>query len=271
MVFICEECVDHPGALCDHRSKAGVEQDVCSGLRQSCLRNTDFEKLALHLHGSLAFSRADRGALVVVCDDLCAVIINEVVPAVLVVGCVAGEAINIVSLAGFRDRGSCCQHIFPCPVVCRIFNAVLVEDCLVVEKGDGVMVLRNCVLDAVAVIEVYNAVIVIGKIDGIVICDIVIEVEEQVIFHVHLGCIGVHPEDVRHLAAGSAGFKECPVVVPVNDVDIDLDTAFSSPRISDLLKAFTLVIVPDVDLDLTDIVRRSGRRGNKRHARHHAQ
>ena len=161
----------------------------------------------------------------IICDDLCAVIVDDVVPAVLVVGCVDCVAVNAVSFACLCDLSSCVTDIFPCPVICRIVYAVLVEDSLVVQKSDCVMVLRKSVLRTVVitVVQFDDAFIELGHVNCVIICNIIVEVEEQVVLHVHLSCVGVHPEDIRHLAAGSACLEECPVVVPVNDVDLDFD------------------------------------------------
>ena len=161
----------------------------------------------------------------IICDDLCAVIVDDVVPAVLVVGCVDCVAVNAVSFACLCDLSSCVTDIFPCPVICRIVYAVLVEDSLVVQKSDCVMVLRKSILRTVVitVVQFDDAFIELGHVNCVIICNIIVEVEEQVVLHVHLSCVGVHPEDIRHLAAGSACLEECPVVVPVNDVDLDFD------------------------------------------------
>ena len=61
----------------------------------------------------------------------------------------------------------------------------------------------------------------------------------------------MHPEYVRHLSAGSACFKKCPVVIPVNDINFDLDAGFFRPLVCNLLQACELIVIPDVDLKFT--------------------
>ena len=57
----------------------------------------------------------------------------------------------------------------------------------------------------------------------------------------------MHPEDIRHSAAGSACFEKCPVVVPVDDFDLGRDSGFRGPFVHDLLKTCLLVGIPDID------------------------
>ena len=59
----------------------------------------------------------------------------------------------------------------------------------------------------------------------------------------------MHPEHVGHFAAGSTCLQQSPVVVPVHNLDGDLDTGLLSPLVCDFLQTGSLVIVPDVDLD----------------------
>ena len=63
------------------------------------------------------------------------------------------------------------------------------------------MILGQCILYAIALIQFYDAVIIISQIDRIVCSDIVVQRKDQIIFHVHLGGIGMHPEYIRHLSA----------------------------------------------------------------------
>jgi hypothetical protein len=46
MVLGFVEGIDHPGALCDHCSKTGIEQRICACLCNDCLRCSDFKDLA---------------------------------------------------------------------------------------------------------------------------------------------------------------------------------------------------------------------------------
>ena len=57
----------------------------------------------------------------------------------------------------------------------------------------------------------------------------------------------MHPKDIRHLSAGSTCLKQSPVVVPVYDVDLDLDAGGCRPLIGNLLQAIPLVVIPDID------------------------
>ena len=111
------------------------------------------------------------------------------------------------------------------------------------------MVLRERILDAIALVQFNDAFIVIVKIDRIVSRNIIIQRKDQIIFHIHLRRVGVHPEHIRHLSAGSACFEQCPVVVPVDYIDGDIHAGFLRPGISDLLQPCQLVVIPDVYLD----------------------
>ena len=185
----------------------------------------------------------------VVCDDLCAVVINQVVPAVLVVGGVHGHAVDL-AVGAFGDGLGSLIHVFPGPVLGRILDLVLVEDGLVVEQGDGVVILRQGIDVAVgAGVELHDAVIVVCHVDGVVSVDVVVELQEKVVLHVHLGGVGVHPEYIGHLSAESAGFQKGPVVIPVNNLYVDLDAGSLGPLVSDFLDTLLLVGVPDVDGD----------------------
>ena len=109
------------------------------------------------------------------------------------------------------------------------------------------MILRQRIDVAVgAGVQVLNALIVLAHINAFG-GDIIIELEEQVVLHVHLNGVGVHPEHVRHLAAGSAGLEQGPVVIPVNNFYVDFDAASLGPLVGDLLDTRLLVSVPDID------------------------
>jgi len=75
-------------------------------------------------------------------------------------------------------------------------------------------------LAVAACIQIYDALVEFGHIRGIIFCDVVGEIQKDIIFHIHLGCVGMHPEDIRHRTAGCACFEERPVVVPVDDLDL---------------------------------------------------
>ena len=248
MALSLVERVDHPGTLCDHSDKVGLEQRICTRLSYGCLRSCDCEDLTHHFHAGLACIGSDGCSLVVVCDDLCAVVINQVVPAVLVVGCVDGIAVNAVCCACFRDSSCCIVNIFPCPVVCRSLYTVLIKDSLVVKKSDGVVILGKRILMTIGIIKGNNAFIIVVQVDRVVSRNVIIQIQEQIILHVHLSGVGVHPEYIGHLSAGSACLKQCPVVVPVNNVDLSGNAGSSGPLVCDLLQACQLVVIPDIDL-----------------------
>ena len=77
--------------------------------------------------------------------------------------------------------------------------------------------------------------------------DVVCQIQQDIIFHVDLCVIGMHPEYICEFSAGSARFKQCPVVIPVNNLDLNFGIAQSCPVITDFLDACLLVGVPDVD------------------------
>ena len=68
-----------------------------------------------------------------------------------------------------------------------------------------------------------------------VFCDVIRQIQQDIILHVDLSIIGMHPEHIRKLSAGSACFEQCPVVVPVNDFYFDFGVAKSCPVIADFL------------------------------------
>ena len=220
MVLSFVECIDHPGTLCDHSAFAGHEQGICAGLCDNTLRGADREELADHFHACLALVRTNGCALVIFGDQLCAVIIDQVVPAVLVVGGIHSHAVDI-AVGSFCDLLGSFIHVIPCPLVCGIINAVLIKDSLVVQKCDGVMILGDREVLAVSSgVQIDDTLIVLAQIHGLVLFDIGIEIKQDVVLHVHLCCVGMHPEHIGHCAAGSACLEQCPVVIPVDNFDL---------------------------------------------------
>ena len=214
-MFSCVECVDHPGALKHHSDDTGLEHEVRICLSHHALfRHAREQVVCQPCHSFDCLGIIHTGCLVVIRDQLAAETVDEVVPAVLSVIGIHSCAVNTVSLACLGDLGSCCSIVIPCPCVIRICYAILVEDCLVVDHSDRVMILRKRELISVKVVDVHDAFIVVVKIDRVVCCDVVIEIEEHIRSHILLSFIDVHPEDVRKLAARSACFKKCPVLDP---------------------------------------------------------
>ena len=80
-----------------------------------------------------------------------------------------------------------------------------------------------------------------------VFCNVIRQIQQDIIFHIDLRIVRMHPEYVCELSAGSARFEQCPVVVPVNNFYLDFGVAQSCPVIADFLNACLLVCVPDVD------------------------
>ena len=211
----CVECVDHPGALKHHAYDAGHEHEVRICLSHKVLCRHGREQVVCQpCHSFNCLGIIHTGCLIVIRDELAAETVDEVVPAVLAVICIHCCAIDAVSFACFADLGSSCCIVIPCPCVIRICNTIFVEDCLVVDHSDRVMILRKRELVSVKVVDVYDAFIVICKIDCVVSCDVVVEIEKHVCSHVLLCFIDVHPENVRKLAARSACLKKCPVLDP---------------------------------------------------------
>ncbi len=111
----------------------------------------------------------------VIGDYLSAVAVNQVVPTVLVVRGVHCHAVHF-ALRILRDFLGCSIHIFPCPLVGGILNAVLVENSLVVKQSDCVVILGQSVDVAVCTgVQILNALIVFAHIDCFVLLDIVVE------------------------------------------------------------------------------------------------
>ena len=109
------------------------------------------------------------------------------------------------------------------------------------------MILRQSVNVAVgAGVQVLNAFIVFGHV-YLVLFNVVVELEEKVVLHVHLRGVAVHPENVGHCAAGSACLEERPVVVPVNNFDVGFNAGSFCPLVCDFLQTLLLVGVPDVN------------------------
>ena len=84
------------------------------------------------------------------------------------------------------------------------------------------------------------------------------EIQQDVILHIDLSIIGVHPEYICKLSAVSACFKQCPVVVPVNNFNFDLGIAQSCPVIADRLNTLLLICIPDIDGQVAAGRRRAG-------------
>ena len=134
------------------------------------------------------------------------------------------------------------------------------------------MILRQRIHGAVVVTceQVGDALIVIRKINVIIRSDIVIQIQENIILHVHLGDIGMHPENIRHTGLiGSAGLEQGPVVVPVNNINLNLDAGLCSPLVRDLLNAGQLVVIPDRDLQLVHFIRSRAEAHSCSHANQH--
>ena len=111
------------------------------------------------------------------------------------------------------------------------------------------MVLRQREDLAVAAgIQLGDAFVVLAHVDAVFL-NIRSEVEQQIIFHVHLHGVGMAPEHIGQLAAPGARFQQGPVVVPVDDFDLDRDAGNRGPVIGDLLQALLLVGVPNVHVD----------------------
>ena len=80
-----------------------------------------------------------------------------------------------------------------------------------------------------------------------VFCNVIRQIQQDIIFHIDLRIVRMHPKYVCELSAGSARFEQCPVVVPVNDFDFYFGISQSCPVIADFLNTCLLVRVPDVD------------------------
>ena len=128
------KAVDHPGALCDHRAQTGLEHRIRSGLGDSGLGSADGEELAHHFHARLAFGGADGRALMVIRDDLSAVVVDQIIPAVLVVAGIHRKSVDRAA-GSFRDLLRRFIHVFPGPVISGIIHAVLIKDRLVARNG----------------------------------------------------------------------------------------------------------------------------------------
>ena len=242
------EGVDHPGALQHHAYDTGHKHKIGICVSHQVLLRHGREKVVCQpCHSLDGLGIIHTGFLVVIRDELAAPAIDQVVPAVLAVVGVHRCAVYAVILAGFSDLGSRCCVVIPCPVVVGILNAVLVKNLLVVDHRDRVVILGQCVLVAIQVVDVYDAFIVIVEVDRVILCDIIVQIQEHVCSHILLCFVDVHPEYVGHLAAGSACFQKCPVLNPCDDVHLYLDAGLCRPLICDLAKAFELVVVPDVD------------------------
>ena len=72
-------------------------------------------------------------------------------------------------------------------------------------------------------IELNDTLIELAHVDGIICFDVLIKVKQKVVLHIHLSCIGMHPEYIGHLAAAGTCLEQCPVVIPVNYIDSNLN------------------------------------------------
>lgn len=171
------ESIDHPGALSDHGSLAGLEQGLGTGFSDHSLRSTNGQQLSDHFHTGLTFGRTDGSSLVVIGDQLAAISVNQIVPAVLVVGGIDTEAINI-AVGTLGDCLGSLIHVLISPVVVGVSNAILIENSLVVQQGDGIVVLGQGVDTTVVTgVQVHNAFVIVSGIGSCIGSDVVIQAE----------------------------------------------------------------------------------------------
>ena len=186
-----------------------------------------------------------------VVDNAGAVVVNDIVPAVLVVGDVHRHAVNF-AVGALSDGFGGLIHVLPGPVVRGVGNAVPVEDGLVIEQRDSIVILGKRVDVTVgAGIEPDDPLVVVAKIDGVVFLHVIVQLQQNVVIHVKLDGVGVGPEHVGHRTAGSARLQQRPVVVPVHHFDLCSDAGGFGPFVRDLLESGLLVRVPDVDRQRT--------------------
>ena len=234
--------------MSDHRSDAVLEQAVGAVLGNQRLRRERVgAELANEFHGRLGVLVIPAGRLLVLTDDIATKVIHDVEPTILIVGGVHGRAIEL-ALACLGDGLGGGIVVVPGPVVGRIGNAALVKDRLVIDQRNGVVILRHGILLAVEAVEFADARIVVFHLHDVGLSDIIGQVQQHVVFHVHLSRVGVHPEDVRQRTSSRAGFQQSPVLVPSDHLDVDVDTGLLGPQIRDGLQAFKLNIIPDLDL-----------------------
>ena len=110
------------------------------------------------------------------------------------------------------------------------------------------MILWNGINIAVGTgVKLNDAGIVVVQINSVIGSNEIVKLEQNIVFHVHLNSVGMGPEHVRHLSAGSTGLQKRPVVIPVNNLNLDGNAGDRRPFIGDLLETGLLVGVPDVD------------------------
>ena len=214
-------------------------------------------ELADEFHRLLGVIVVPAGGLLVLTDDVTAEVIDDVEPAVLVVGGVHGRAVEL-AVARFGDGLARGIVVVPGPGLVRVRNAALVKDGLVVQQRDGVVILRHGVLLALVAVQLADALIIVLHLDNVGLFDVLGQVQQHVVLHVHLRGVGVHPEDVRQGAAGCAGLQQRPVLVPGDDLDVHVDAGLLGPQVGDGLQARELHIIPD--LDFQHLNARAGKR-----------
>ena len=133
---------------------------------------------------------------------------------------VVDSALGIKPCADSVDRsvvfGQCLcffSHVFPCPVVSRIFHARLVKESLVVPDADGIEILRKRILSTVNVVQGYQSCRVVRNIDALLL-DHVIDRHQYPALCVLGDIRTVHPEYIRNAAAGSCCLQFRPVFIP---------------------------------------------------------
>ena len=110
------------------------------------------------------------------------------------------------------------------------------------------MVLRKSICLSITLINCCDVRIVNAQINAILF-DVACQVEQYIVLHVDLRIVGVHPEYIRKLSAGSTSLEKCPIVVPVNYLDLYLRVTLSCPVVADFLDSCLLVSIPDVNCE----------------------
>ena len=230
-----------PVALKEHGALFGEEGGAGRGLGKVVLVGAPVILLQsdVELHRLGGGGLGETGLRLVLVENVAAVLVHKVPVAQLVVavGHVAVLAGGVIDFLGRVGQ------IVPGPAFVGVAHAGGVKHFLIVDKAHGVLVLGNGVQRAVRAAGVGE-----GHLREFAGVHDVGAVRQHAVVGVFQQLVGVHPEDVRHLAAGGSGLQLGPVFVPAGHLHLDLHVGvLGGVGITHGLHTVPLGHVPDLE------------------------
>ncbi len=234
---------EEPGAAPVHRKTSGKELGVGCGLFQRRFRGAYacFLKVDPALDACHGLRQIITGGLLVLGDHAAACREDRVVNSGLGIKARADTIYRTVVLG---QGSGLFRHIFPGPVVGRIFHACFIKDCLVVPYTDGIEILRKRILCAADIVQGHKAGRIVCRIDSLFFNHVVDRHKDSAVRV--LGDIrAVHPEYIRDTAAGCRSFQLGPVFIPGVRFQRDRHVRIHLVELFDtLLDIRSLIVIP---------------------------